>query len=112
MRHTAAVAAYVKRRVLATSRTPYYEEAQALGVEFYEDVDDFCEEHPDVVILASSILSTEAVLRSLPIQRLKRSTLFVDVLSVKVSWVSKQNGHVSNRSLQLYLSINCSIRCS
>jgi len=71
-------------RVLATSRTPYYEEAQALGVEFYEDVDDFCEEHPDVVILASSILSTEAVLRSLPIQRLKRSTLFVDVLSVKV----------------------------
>jgi hypothetical protein len=71
-------------RVLATSRTPYYEQAQDMGVEFYEDVDDFCEEHPDVVILASSILSTEAVLRSLPVQRLKRSTLFVDVLSVKV----------------------------
>jgi hypothetical protein len=38
----------------------------------------------DVVILASSILSTESVLRSLPVQRLKRSTLIVDVLSVKV----------------------------
>jgi len=37
-----------------------------------------------VVILASSILSTDKVLRSLPLQRLKRSTLFVDVLSVKV----------------------------
>jgi arogenate dehydrogenase (NADP+) len=76
--------AYASRRVLATSRRPYYEEAAAIGATFYEDVDDFCEEHPDVVILASSILSTEAVLASLPVQRLKRSTLFVDVLSVKV----------------------------
>lgn len=72
-------------RVLATSRRPYHYEAQAIGVEYYTDVDDFCEEHPEVVILASSILSTEAVLKSLPMQRLKRSTLFVDVLSVKVS---------------------------
>jgi arogenate dehydrogenase (NADP+) len=52
-------------------------------------VDDFCEEHPDVVILASSILSTEGVLASLPVQRLKRSTLFVDVLSVKVRPVGR-----------------------
>ncbi len=36
------------------------------------------------VILAPSILSTEQVLTSLPIQRLRRNTLFVDVLSVKV----------------------------
>lgn len=71
-------------RVLCTSRTPYYQEAKNIGADFFEDVDDFCEEHPDVVILASSILSTEKVLRSLPVQRLKRSTLFVDVLSVKV----------------------------
>jgi hypothetical protein len=70
--------------VLATSRTPYYAEAAALGAEFYEDADDFCEEHPDVVVLASSILSTDKVLRSLPLARLKRSTLVVDVLSVKV----------------------------
>eukprot|EP00878_Enallax_costatus_P026206 GHUV01028093.1.p1 GENE.GHUV01028093.1~~GHUV01028093.1.p1 ORF type:complete len:357 (+),score=134.33 GHUV01028093.1:1396-2466(+) len=71
-------------RVLATSRTPYYQEAAAIGAEFFEDADDFCEEHPDVVILATSILSTEAVLRNLPLTRLKRSTLIVDVLSVKV----------------------------
>ena len=37
-----------------------------------------------VVLLASSIISTEAMLKSLPVQRLKRNTLFVDVLSVKV----------------------------
>lgn len=36
-----------------------------------------------MVILASSILSLDAVLGSLPVQRLRRSTLFVDVLSVK-----------------------------
>ncbi len=72
-------------RVLATSRSPSHEEARAIGVDFFTDVDDFCEEHPEVVILASSILSTEKVLKSLPVQRLKRSTLFVDVLSVKVS---------------------------
>lgn len=36
------------------------------------------------MVLASSILSTDKVLAALPVQRLKRSTLFVDVLSVKV----------------------------
>ncbi len=40
---------------------------------------------PQVVILCSSILSTQSVLASLPLLRLKRNTLFVDVLSVKVS---------------------------
>jgi hypothetical protein len=60
-----------------------------MGAEFYEDADDFCEEHPDVVILATSILSTEPVLRSLPLTRLKRSTLVVDVLSVKVRSVDR-----------------------
>lgn len=54
-----------------------------MEVQYFSDADDFAEEHPEVVILASSILSTEAVLKSLPVQRLKRSTLFVDVLSVK-----------------------------
>ncbi len=70
-------------QVIATSRGDYFELAQSLGVHFFQDADDFAEEHPEVVILASSILSTEAVLNSLPVQRLKRSTLFVDVLSVK-----------------------------
>lgn len=36
------------------------------------------------MVLAPSILSTEQVVTSLPIQRLRRNTLFVDVLSVKV----------------------------
>lgn len=37
-------------RVLATSRSSYHNEAKRLGVEFYQDADDFCEEHPDVSI--------------------------------------------------------------
>ncbi|XVF34557.1 hypothetical protein REPUB_Repub18cG0069200 [Reevesia pubescens] len=69
--------------VLAYSRTDYSAAAQKLGVSFFSDADDLCEEHPDVILLCTSILSTEKVLKSLPIQRLKRSTLFVDVLSVK-----------------------------
>ncbi|KDD75242.1 hypothetical protein H632_c790p2 [Helicosporidium sp. ATCC 50920] len=69
--------------VLATSRTDHTEAARQLGVTYYQDANDFCECHPDVVVLATSILSLESVLRSLPLQRLKRSTLVVDVLSVK-----------------------------
>ncbi|XP_050374962.1 pyrophosphate-energized vacuolar membrane proton pump-like [Argentina anserina] len=70
-------------RVLAYSRTDYCDVAQQLGVSYFLDADDFCEEHPEVILLCTSILSTEKVLMSLPLQRLKRSTLFVDVLSVK-----------------------------
>eukprot|EP00884_Botryococcus_braunii_P014711 jgi/Botrbrau1/23240/Bobra.0041s0076.1 len=70
-------------KVLATSRTPYYSKAAEMGVTFYEDPNDFCEEHPEVVVLASSILSLDSVLSALPVQRLRRNTLFVDVLSVK-----------------------------
>lgn len=70
-------------QVMATSRGGYAAEAARIGVHFCGDPDDFCEEHPDVVVLATSITSTEAVLKSLPLTRLKRSTLFVDVLSVK-----------------------------
>ncbi|KAK2078974.1 hypothetical protein QBZ16_002664 [Prototheca wickerhamii] len=69
--------------VTATSRTDYAAQAQELGVTFFNDVNDFCEDHPEIVILATSILSFESVLEALPVQRLKRSTLFVDVLSVK-----------------------------
>ncbi len=70
--------------MLATSRSPHGPAAAALGVAFFPDANDFCEEHPDVVVLATSILSAEAVLAGLPVQRLRRSTLFVDVLSVKL----------------------------
>ncbi|MFQ6642446.1 hypothetical protein Gotur_017401 [Gossypium turneri] len=69
--------------VLAYSRTDYRDAAQKLWVSFFSDANDLCEEHPEVILLCTSILSTEKVLKSLPFQRLKRSTLFVDVLSVK-----------------------------
>ncbi|OUS41913.1 hypothetical protein BE221DRAFT_201935 [Ostreococcus tauri] len=69
--------------VLATSRTDYSERASDLGASFFTDADDFCEEHPDVVIFCTSILSLEATLQAFPFQRLKRNTLFCDVLSVK-----------------------------
>lgn len=71
-------------QVIAVSRADYSEQAREIGVTYFSSNDDFAEEHPDVVILASSILSTKAVLESLPLLRFKRSTLFVDVLSVKV----------------------------
>ena len=69
--------------VIATSRTDYSELASTLGATFYRDSDDFCEEHPDVVIFCTSILSLEATLDNFPFQRLKRNTLVCDVLSVK-----------------------------
>lgn len=69
--------------VIATSRGDYTEDAKAIGARFYGCMDDFCEEHPEIVILSTSILSLEKVMSSIPFQRLKRSTLFVDVLSVK-----------------------------
>ncbi|GMH30679.1 hypothetical protein Nepgr_032522 [Nepenthes gracilis] len=69
--------------VLAHSRSNYSRIAGNIGVSFFSDPNDLCEEHPEVILLCTSIISTESVLRSLPLQRLKRSTLFVDVLSVK-----------------------------
>ncbi|XVF70060.1 hypothetical protein PTKIN_Ptkin11bG0131000 [Pterospermum kingtungense] len=69
--------------VLAYSRTDYRDLAQKMGIYFFPDANDLCEEHPEVILLCTSILSTEKVVKSLPLQRLKRSTLFVDVLSVK-----------------------------
>lgn len=48
-------------QVIATSRSPYHDLAAAMGVKYFTDADDFCEEHPEVVILATSILSLESV---------------------------------------------------
>jgi hypothetical protein len=70
-------------QVLATSRGDYGALAAGMGVKYFGDANDFCEEHPDVVVFATSILSLEGVVSALPVQRLRRSTLFVDVLSVK-----------------------------
>ena len=69
--------------MLATSRGDYQALAAGMGVKYFGDANDFCEEHPEVVVFATSILSLEGVVGALPVQRLKRSTLFVDVLSVK-----------------------------
>ncbi|CAI5534730.1 unnamed protein product [Closterium sp. Naga37s-1] len=71
-------------RLTAWSRSDYSQVAKQMGVRFFTGMDDFCEEHPDVVLLCTSIISSDGLLRSLPLQRLKRNTLFVDVLSVKV----------------------------
>eukprot|EP00798_Chlamydomonas_sp_ICE-L_P005102 gene5102-34902_t len=65
------------------AKEDYRKEAAALGVQYFSDADDFCEERPEVVMLCTSILSTQKVVESLPMQRLRRSTLIMDVLSVK-----------------------------
>ncbi|KAL4397831.1 hypothetical protein AHAS_Ahas01G0231200 [Arachis hypogaea] len=69
--------------VLVHSRSDHSIAAKKLGVSFFQNPDDLCEEHPEVILLCSSIISMERVLLTLPLQRLKRSTLFVDVFSVK-----------------------------
>jgi arogenate dehydrogenase (NADP+) len=69
--------------VIATSRGDYSDAAKKMGARYFPDPDDFCEQHPDVVIFATSILSTEATINSFPVQRLRRNTLVADVLSVK-----------------------------
>lgn len=69
--------------MLAYSRSDYSSIARELGVTYFHDADDLCAQHPEVILLCTSIPSTEAVLKSFPLQKLERSTLFVDVLSVK-----------------------------
>ncbi|GLJ37184.1 hypothetical protein SUGI_0754370 [Cryptomeria japonica] len=69
--------------IIATSRSDYTHICENMGIQFFRDHDDFCEEHPEVIVLSTSILSAEETMRSLPLHRLKRNTLFVDVLSVK-----------------------------
>ncbi|KAK1612061.1 hypothetical protein QYE76_035734 [Lolium multiflorum] len=69
--------------LLAHSRTDHSAAAAALGATFYADPHDLCESQPDVVILATSILSAKSVLATLPVHRFRRNTLFADVLSVK-----------------------------
>lgn len=42
-----------------------------------------CAEQPDIVLICSSILSMETVVRAIPLHKLRRDTIFADVLSVK-----------------------------
>ncbi|XP_042486665.1 arogenate dehydrogenase 2, chloroplastic-like [Macadamia integrifolia] len=69
--------------VLATSRSDYSDYCQHHGIEFYSNIDALCEEQPDVIVVCSSILSTETVVRGIPMHKLRSDTIFADVLSVK-----------------------------
>ena len=53
------------------------------GIRFFTSVDALCEEQPDVLLICSSILSTEAVVRAIPFHKLCPDTIVADVLSVK-----------------------------
>lgn len=67
----------------ATSRSDYSLLCSQLGIHFFSDVTAFLDADNDVVLISTSILSLSEVLRSMPLDRLKRPLLFVDVLSVK-----------------------------
>ncbi|KAF6158300.1 hypothetical protein GIB67_022380 [Kingdonia uniflora] len=69
--------------VLATSRSDYSEYCQQHGIKYFRKMDALCEEQPDLLLVCSSILSTEAVVRGIPMHKLKPDTIFADVLSVK-----------------------------
>ncbi|MQL99791.1 hypothetical protein Taro_032523 [Colocasia esculenta] len=69
--------------VTATSRSDYSLLCSQMGIAFFRDAGEFLEVDNEVVLVCTSILSLEHVLRSLPIGRLPRPPLFVDVLSVK-----------------------------
>ncbi|KAF9602843.1 hypothetical protein IFM89_031703 [Coptis chinensis] len=69
--------------VLGTSRSDYSEYCQEHGIEFYRHVNGLCEAQPDVILICSSILSTEDVVRKIPFHKLKPNTILADVLSVK-----------------------------
>lgn len=57
--------------------------AQDIGISYFSDPHDLCEQNPQVILLCTSIISTEPILKSLPLQCLGCDTLFVDMLPVK-----------------------------
>ncbi|KAF3333301.1 arogenate dehydrogenase 2 [Carex littledalei] len=69
--------------VLATSRSDYSEYCKQNGIQFFRNMEALCEEQPDVILVCSSILSTENIIRSIPFHKLNPDTIFADVLSVK-----------------------------
>lgn len=70
-------------RVIGTSRGDYKASASAIGCEYIRnDANALMDEHPDVIILCTSIMSLTSVLDAFPTDRLA-GCLVVDVLSVK-----------------------------
>ncbi|XP_044957862.1 arogenate dehydrogenase 2, chloroplastic-like [Hordeum vulgare subsp. vulgare] len=69
--------------VLATSRSDYSGYCSAHGIRFFRSLEALCEEQPDVLLVCSSILSTESVVRAIPLAKLRPDTIVADVLSVK-----------------------------
>ncbi|KAF5199108.1 Arogenate dehydrogenase 2 protein [Thalictrum thalictroides] len=69
--------------VLGTSRSDYTQFCHENGIEFFRNVNALCEAEPDVLLVCSSIVSTESVVRGIPFHKLKPDTIIVDVLSVK-----------------------------
>lgn len=67
----------------ATSRSDHSSLCQDLGILFFRDTGTFLEANNDVILICTSILSLSKVLNTMPLHCLKRSPLFVDVLSVK-----------------------------
>ncbi|KAD7480220.1 hypothetical protein E3N88_03356 [Mikania micrantha] len=66
--------------IRATSRSDY---SAHLGPHFFRDMDEFMGLENDVILICTSILSLSEVVKSIPFHRLKKPTLFADVLSVK-----------------------------
>ncbi|KAL5700493.1 prephenate dehydrogenase (NADP(+)) [Ranunculus cassubicifolius] len=69
--------------VLGTSRSDYSEYCQQNGIEFFKQLNGLCDAKPDVVLICSSIVSTEDVVKGIPFHKLKPDTIIADVLSVK-----------------------------
>ncbi|KAK4579616.1 hypothetical protein RGQ29_029331 [Quercus rubra] len=67
----------------ATSRSDYSELCANSGISFFREIGAFLEAENDVILICTSILSLQEVLKSMPLHHLKRPTLFADVLSVK-----------------------------
>ncbi|KAF8397186.1 hypothetical protein HHK36_016093 [Tetracentron sinense] len=67
----------------AMSRSDHSQLCSQIGITFFSEVEMFLEAENDVILLCTSIISSSDVIRSMPLHRLKRPTLFADVLSVK-----------------------------
>ncbi|XP_078436011.1 arogenate dehydrogenase 1, chloroplastic-like [Wolffia australiana] len=70
--------------LFATSRSDYSLQCSQMGIIFLRDAAELLEMEIEVVLICTSIVSLEQVLRSLPVHGCRRGPrLFVDVLSVK-----------------------------
>uniref|UniRef100_A0A0D9WR03 Prephenate/arogenate dehydrogenase domain-containing protein n=1 Tax=Leersia perrieri TaxID=77586 RepID=A0A0D9WR03_9ORYZ len=80
------IAGGIQRRghaVLATSRSDYSHYCARRGILFFPTADALCEAGLDVLLICSSILSTESVARAVPFHKLRPDAIVADVLSVK-----------------------------